>query len=93
MPGGVADSDQARDLMARARELREGAGISLAKMAAEVGCSKPALSIWERRPPADLGRLPRVRPVARRWLAILAVLDATSGEGAQTGSAPPLDAR
>lgn len=86
---GVADSEQARDLVKRSRAIRQAAGISIGKMAAEAGCSVPTLSIWERNPPAELGRLPRVRPAARRWLAILAVLDATAppGGGGRPGGA------
>ena len=88
--------DRARDLVARARAIREAAGISIGKMAAEVGCDKATISLWERRPGIEIGRLPAHRDQARRWLAILAVLDVTSGDGtapaAQAGDAAGADA-
>jgi transcriptional regulator with XRE-family HTH domain len=80
-PVGVVADDRARDLVARSRQLREAAGISLAKMAGEVGCSKPTISVWERNPGIEIGRLPGSRDRARKWLAILAVLDATGKPG------------
>ncbi len=86
---GVVADDRTRDLVARARAIREAAGISLAKMAAECGASKPTLSRWERDPPAGLGRLPRDRPKVRRWLAVLHLLDVTS----RNGTAPAAQAR
>ena len=76
--GVVAAGDQAaRDLMARARQLRRDAGVPIGAMAERCGVAKSTMSLWERDPPADLGRLPGDRDQARRWLAILAVLDTT----------------
>jgi DNA-binding XRE family transcriptional regulator len=81
--GVVADGDdRARDLIGRARELRVAAGIPIGAMADQVGVTKSTISVWERNPgKVDLGRFPAGREAPRRWLAVLAVLDATSGGG------------
>ena len=50
-------------------------------MAAEVGTDKSTISAWERRPGIEIGAGSRSRDKARRWLAILAVLDATAAAG------------
>lgn len=89
---GVADSEQARDLIKRARAIREAAGIPIGTMAGEVGCDKSTLSVWERDPPAELGRLPKTRPMARRWLAVLHLLDVTSSGDATAPAAQAGDA-
>jgi DNA-binding XRE family transcriptional regulator len=79
--GVVADDDErARDLIARARQLRAEAGIPIGAMADKVGVAKSTVSVWERNPGrVEIGRFPGGREAARCWLAILAVLDATSG--------------
>jgi hypothetical protein len=77
---GVVTDDRAADLVVRARRIRLAAGIGLTQMAREIGVHKVTLWTWETDPPPDLGRLPRVRPMARKWLAILAVLD-TADDG------------
>ena len=51
-------------------------------MTLEVGTDKSTISAWERRPGMEIGRQSRSRDKARRWLAILAVLDATAPPGA-----------
>jgi hypothetical protein len=66
------------DLIARARQLRQDAGVPIGEMADRCGVTKSTMSVWERDPPAGLGRLPRDRDKARRWVAVLAVLAATS---------------
>lgn len=90
---GVVTDDRCRDLVARARAIREAAGVSLAAMAAEVGCAKSVVSVWERSPGIDIGRRAANRDRARKWLAILTVLDMTAppGDGAtgRRGSCGP----
>jgi hypothetical protein len=88
----VADGDgQARDLMARGRQLRRDAGVSMGLMAAQCGVTVPTISKWETRGP---GRVSARDGQARRWVAILAVLDQTdpglprSGQAGGHGSSP-----
>jgi DNA-binding transcriptional regulator YiaG len=71
--------DQRRGV-ARARALREAAGVSLGQMAAECGTTKSTISVWERRPGIEIGRQAAHRATARKWLAILHLLD-TAGPG------------
>src|SRR5262249_19669643 len=58
IPGDL-DSDRARDLIKRARQIRRDAGIGMSQMADRVGVSKATLHAWETNPPAGLGRSPR----------------------------------
>ncbi len=58
----------AADRVTRSREIRQAAGVGLRAMAAEAGLSKGYLSQLERG-------LARPGASARRWLALLAVLD------------------
>ena len=66
-------------LTGRARQLREAAGVSQARLARHVGVAQSVLAAWED------GRItcPGLRrpEAARRWLAVLRLLDATSGGG------------
>ena len=78
---GADVTQEACDLIARARQLRQDAGVPIGEMADRCGVNKSTMSVWERDPPADLGRFPKDRDKSRRWLAILAVLDATSRDG------------
>jgi transcriptional regulator with XRE-family HTH domain len=64
------------DLLARARELRETAGVSQRQMAAHVGIAQSVLASWETGRIAAPGA---ARPAAaRRWLAALQFVDATA---------------
>jgi len=67
-----------RDLMARARALREAAGVSQRQLAAHAGVAQSVLASWEAGRVLAPGA---ARPqAARRWLAVLRLLDATSRE-------------
>ena len=69
--------------MARARQLREAAGVSQRQMAAHVGVAPSVLASWEA------GRIVvpgLAKPeAARRWLAALRFLDATSDDSGGGG--------
>jgi transcriptional regulator with XRE-family HTH domain len=74
------DTGRARELIARARAIRQAAGITLPAMAAECDVTKSTMSRWERDMPPDPAR-PAWQGAAvnaQHWVAILAVLDATN---------------
>ena len=64
-------------LTGRARQLREAAGVSQARLARHVGVAQSVLAAWED------GRITcpglRLPEAARRWLAVLRLLDAPPG--------------
>jgi hypothetical protein len=73
------DTERARDLVRRARQIRTAAGVSLPAMAAHADVAKSTISVWERRPPAVLASDPAGYWAARPWLAALELLDRTNG--------------
>lgn len=78
IPGDL-DSDRARDLIKRARQIRRDAGIGMNQMAGRVGVSKTTLHAWETNPPPGLGTSPRTWGRPEFWVACLAVLDEDGG--------------
>ncbi len=71
----VAGDEAARDLIGRARQLRQDARVPPDVMAGQVGVPIPMLTAWETRT-LDLGRLNRRYELAvARWVALLAALD------------------
>jgi hypothetical protein len=83
-PGPPAlDSDRGRDLLARARQIRQEAGVSFDRMAATLGIGKATLSVWERTPPRRLGQDRRTWGTPEYWVACLDVLDREQASGAR----------
>jgi hypothetical protein len=81
-------TDRARDLVRRARQIRTAAGVSLPAMARHADVGKSTLSVWERTPPDVLAADPAGYWAAKPWLAALEVLDRTNGgQPALTGRA------
>ena len=77
LPGDNAAVDVVadRELRARARALREAAGVSQRQMAAHAGVAQSVLASWEAGRVLVPGA---ARPeAARRWMAVLRLLDAT----------------
>jgi hypothetical protein len=70
--------------MARSRSIRQVANVTQADRAIAIGIAKSTTCGLEARPPAAVGRDPDGH--RQRWVAILAVLDATNGDA---GSAMP----
>ena len=60
------DSDRGRDLIKRARAIRQRAGIGFSQMCRELGVCKSTLQRYETDPPAQ---------VPARFVGVLAVLD------------------
>jgi transcriptional regulator with XRE-family HTH domain len=74
------DDDGHADLMRRGRQLRQDAGLSLDLVAGQCNVTASAVSRWEIRGP---GPVAAGGDQVRRWVAILAVLDATAPPGAR----------
>jgi transcriptional regulator with XRE-family HTH domain len=69
--GPPAPDPDPADLAARTRSIRQAAGISLPALAREANLSKSHVSLLEQ------GKS-QPGPRSRRWLAIIALLDATN---------------
>jgi DNA-binding transcriptional regulator YiaG len=69
------DEATARDLVSRARQLRENAGLTLAVAGTHCGISPKTLAHWERRV-GDHRNLPAQ---ADHWLTLLQQLDRDQG--------------
>ena len=75
------DSDRGRDLLARARPIRQAAGVGFDRMARQLGISKACLSRWETDPPRRIGADRRTGGVPEQFVAILDVLDREQAAG------------